>query len=170
MKNDYAGLIEGWKNELIVARARRRGFARHDLEDIQQEVILPVLEFEFLEEKSNGATEQTALTALIDRRVTDVLRKNIRRKQQHDTYVNERSYLDRDQAEESHAREIDTQLDVRVVVEKLPPLERSICTALASGVSWSRIVRLLGISRNKADAVFERIRARFVDAGFGEKA
>jgi hypothetical protein len=55
------------KLNLIKSRARLLGFRRHDLEDAVQEVMLAVLEFEYAPEKSNGATETTALTTVIDR-------------------------------------------------------------------------------------------------------
>ena len=66
-------LIE--KLNLIKSRARLQGFRRHSLEDAVQEVALVVLEFEYDAEKSNGATETTALVTVIDRRLKRVTLK-----------------------------------------------------------------------------------------------
>ena len=45
--NCYADIIEPWKVELIVRRARRRGINSSDLEDVQQEIVLSLLDFVF---------------------------------------------------------------------------------------------------------------------------
>ena len=44
----------------ISSRARRMGFKRHDIEDVQQQILLVLMDFEFNPEKSNGASGQTA--------------------------------------------------------------------------------------------------------------
>lgn len=66
------------KLELIKGRARIMGFRRHDLEDAVQEAVLAVLEFEYVPEKSNGATETTALITVIDRKLVSLKRANRR--------------------------------------------------------------------------------------------
>ena len=68
-RNSYDGVLEPWKLELINRRTRQRGLRDDDFLDMQQLLVLEVLKFEFDPDKSNGATETTALTALIDRRL-----------------------------------------------------------------------------------------------------
>ena len=72
--NIYEGVIDDWKVELFRMCAKRLGIRRHDLEDVQQEIVLDVLDFRFDAAKSNGACERTALTSLIDRRLMTMLR------------------------------------------------------------------------------------------------
>ncbi len=42
MENDYGELVEQWKVDLIVQRARRKGFRPDEIEDVQQDVIRAV--------------------------------------------------------------------------------------------------------------------------------
>ena len=79
MKNDYGQLVEKWKAELILKRATRAGFRADELEDVQQDIIQAVLNFEFVSHKSNGAKERTALTALIDKQLAFIYRRETRR-------------------------------------------------------------------------------------------
>ncbi len=73
-KNNYASVIEKWKVDLIVSRARRLGFRRQDLDDAQQQIVVELLSFEFDPTRSNGATEETAVTALIDHQLLSLRR------------------------------------------------------------------------------------------------
>lgn len=79
MTNNAERLTLEEKLDLVKSRARIMGFRRHDLEDAVQEVMLSVLEFEYDVEKSNGATETTALTTVIDRKLISLKRVNRRR-------------------------------------------------------------------------------------------
>ena len=78
MTNAVEQLTLNEKLNLIKTRARLMGFRRHDLEDAVQEVMLEVLEFKYEPEKSNGATETTALTTVIDRKLVSLTRVNRR--------------------------------------------------------------------------------------------
>jgi len=76
--NPYAGVIEGWKVSLVRQRARLMGFRSHEMDDVLQELALPILRFRYRPERSNGATEKTALCALIDRQLKALVRKQTR--------------------------------------------------------------------------------------------
>ena len=63
--NRYDGLLEPWKVQLIISRATRLGFRRHDLEDVQQDVALAIIDFRF--DPGQNVAESTVLTALVDK-------------------------------------------------------------------------------------------------------
>jgi hypothetical protein len=73
-QNDYGEVVEKWKVALILRRAIRMGFRRHDLEDVQQQVVVELLAFTFDPAKSNGASETTVITALIDNTLKTIRR------------------------------------------------------------------------------------------------
>jgi hypothetical protein len=50
------------------------GFRRQDLDDVQQQVSIALLQFNFDEARSNGASERTAITAVIDRQLRKIRR------------------------------------------------------------------------------------------------
>ena len=75
---EHAGVVETWKADLILERARRLGFRGPDLDDAFQEVVLAVCDFCYDEGRSNGACEATALTTVIDRRLKSFLRRRYR--------------------------------------------------------------------------------------------
>lgn len=156
---DYDGLVEPWKVDLIVSRAKRLGFRRHDLEDVQQDLILDVARFRYDTVRSNGATEATALTALVDNRLKKLIR----------TEARYRAHLENHAREPERAREqaADTYpADVWKVVETLAPRERAVCNALAQGCSRQELARTLGCGWHTVNRLMRRIRERFGQFGF----
>lgn len=147
--NTYEGLLEDWKVELICRRARRMGFQGFDLDDAQQQVAVSLLSFEFDESRSNGATESTALTAVIDRQLAMIRRAEARARRR-DDLCSERS--------EAYCQGEQTELaiDVQRVVEQLPDVDRQICAGLSDGRSVNELAKSLGLSWH---AVRDRIRA-----------
>lgn len=145
-ENDYGELIENWKAALIVSRAIRMGFRRHDLEDVQQQVVVALLAFEFDPAKSNGASEATAITALIDKKLKAIQRARSRYAKRVVGHTDE----SREEASLAATDEFSTALvaqtlDVREAVADLPPPAQQICTALADGLSINEIARALGV-------------------------
>ena len=55
--NDYGDLIEKWKIDLIEMRARSLGFTRDEIPDLQQDIVLHLLGFEY--DETQGANETT---------------------------------------------------------------------------------------------------------------
>ena len=159
--NTYADAVESWKTELIARRARRFGLRGADVEEVQQEIVLHVLEFEFDPQRSHGATPETALTALIDHHVKNWLRDRgryqarIERWQQ--TCPRETSACDVDR----HA----LGMDVRAAVAQLSDDEQAVCAALSRGESLTEIARRVGCGWHTLRRVVERIRCVLRDAG-----
>lgn len=65
----YAGVIAPWKVRLVTSRAKRRGVRGADLDEVVRRILIQLLDFEYCESRSNGATEATAITALVDRQI-----------------------------------------------------------------------------------------------------
>jgi len=169
MRNPYGELVEQWKVDLIAARARRQGVQRHDLDDVLQEVILAVIAFKYDTRKANGATETTALTALIDKKIAFFRRGQARMQEREKEYCAVKGLCNVSRAEDiatpsgEEARSL--VLDVRAACAKLNRLEHEICLAQAHGEPECLIAARLGISRYESDRIVDSIRERFGNWG-----
>ncbi len=159
MMLNYDGLVEPWKVELIISRAKCMGFRRDEIDDVQQELILDVMNFRYDVAKSNGATETTALIALIDNRLKKLVRAQSRY----------RARIDQLREEAEHSYEPMTAderaIDMRDAIAALPPRERDVCRALADGCSRHEIARQLGCGWHTVDRLIRRIRDHFQKIG-----
>jgi len=155
----YEGLTEPWKVELLVRRAKRAGFRGKDLEDVQQELITHVIQFKYDPAKCNGASEATALTALINNKIKHLVRDGLRYGK----------YLDRFGKIAKQKYEPDDldlgDLDVRLAIEALPNDEQAVCKALGQGYTKEETQKHLGIGRMKLDRLIRQIHARFSKLG-----
>jgi len=156
---NYDGLVEPWKVDLIIARAKCMGFRCDEIEDAQQELILEVMNFRYETRKSNGATETTVLIALID----NLLKKLVR------TRARYRAHLDRFREEAERSYEPMTgderAIDVQNVVASLAERDREVCRALGFGLTKHEIAKLLGCGWHTVDRIVGRIRQRFEECG-----
>jgi len=78
MQNAYDQVLQGWKTDLIIMRARKKGFREDELDDVQQEVIQAVLGFRFDSARSNGSTEAATLARVVDKQVAFIQRRQAR--------------------------------------------------------------------------------------------
>ncbi len=153
-----------WHTQLIEARGQRMGFAGANLDDVVQEITPHVLAFRYDPERSNGASLKTAVTAVIDRCLLAIRRREAR-------YAN---CLDRARnakragyGGERPAYEDPTpmQLDVHTALSALSDEERQICDALMHGFSIREVAKRLGCDWHTVNRRVTRIRARFADLG-----
>lgn len=163
--NNYEPVIARWKSDLIAARAKRMGFDGHELLEAQQELVLHVARFRHEPARSNGATESTVLTAVIDRRLKALRRAGSRYKR----------HLRR--AEQQRAMRImncvdpfplDSHLlavDVRDAVAQLTPQQQRVCALLGQGESHARIAQTLCCGWHTIRRIIEQIRTQFRTAG-----
>ena len=138
--------VEHWKADLIRSRAVRLGFRGADLQDVQQDVLLAVLGFQFRPERANGATETTALIALIDRRLL-MARRCRHRYLQHLERIPQCADAGRSSqglTEGNYEEQINRRLDVREILSKLEPEDQELCRMLAAGQSIVAIAGQLG--------------------------
>ncbi len=155
VRNSYAGVLEEWKVALIRRRAQRKGFRSQDLDDAIQQAVLVVMEFRFDESRSNGASEATVLTAIVDRQLAMIRRGAERERQRMETFATscsatyELTYHD------------ETISAVRQTLDGASPLERSVCALLADGHSTNDIAGRFGLSWHTVDAAVRRIRRLF---------
>lgn len=154
-KLDYDGLVEPWKVDLIIARAKCMGFRCDEIDDVQQELILDVVSFRYETAKSNGASETTALIALIDNRLKKLVRAQARYRAHVDQF--------RQEADRSYEPVTGDEraIDVNSVVASLAEREREVCRALGFGLTRNEIAKSLGCGWYTVDRIVGRIRQRF---------
>ena len=141
---NYGELVALWKIRLIVRRSRRYGFRSDQINDILQEIVLDVIKFQYIPSISNGATEKTALTALIDNRLRKMIRSAGREK-------NRIEKIQQDQHTTDHSdNHTALQLDVLDAVTSLDDFKKSICSLLANGYSENQIAQLLKVKIGRA--------------------
>ncbi len=156
-----------WKSELIRARAVRHGFRGADLEDVQQEIAIEALTFDFRHDQANGATEATALTALIDRRLA-MARRRERRYQRRVDQLRGFGGPPAEPAAPSDEERVASVLDVQMAVDGLAPEDRDLCRALADGESIDAIARRLGCGWHTVKRRVDCVRERFAQMGLDE--
>lgn len=162
MKNNYDGVIEDWKADLIIQRARRKGFRPDEIQEVQQEVAVAVMAFRFDSDKANGASERTAIISLIDKQLTFIIRGRARRHKAMQRYRDEVLGHEPTATEHAeHERLWDMQQDVRHSLNQLPERDRAVCEALANEAPRVQIAKDLGVSRYEVDRIIDRIRDTF---------
>lgn len=150
----YDGILEQWKVDLIVQRARRMGYRRHELPDVMQRVALALRRFKFDPARSNGAQESTAVQALIDRRLLFMRRTEARYRKKVE-FASERS------EPMCHADDEYLVMDVRTAMAGLTECDRAICLQLMAGCSMDEAARNIGCSWHTVKAAVGRIAAHF---------
>lgn len=160
--------IERWKLELIRARALRRGLRDGELDDAQQEIAIEVMAFSFRPERSNGATEVTAVTAVIDRRLAMIRRRQRRYRQRFEVrdHALMPSGAGKEPAEPATGARFDLLTDIRAILAGLRPEDRELCLRLADGMSIDAIAGQLGCGWHTVRRRIDRLRAEFERQGF----
>lgn len=165
-ENQYGQLIEKWKIEIVRDRARRRGFNDDDIKDALQDTVPALLAFHYEPARSNGASERTAVTALVDRRLSFIQRGHARRIKRRERYamlmVKEGCTS---AAMPNIAGPAALRMDVQEILARLMPREQAVCAALARGETCSGIARELAVSRRHLNGMIRHIRAQFKSVG-----
>jgi RNA polymerase sigma factor (sigma-70 family) len=156
--NDYGELIEQWKVDLIVERAKRRGFRTQHIDDAVQEIVLELLKFTFDVEKSNGAAEKTVVTSIVERRLK-MMRRGERRYSRRIEAVRRQMGVNDDSDEPSSREHLkldrailkhdandqaSLKLDCAAAIGALPATTQTICRRLAAGHSLRELAAELG--------------------------
>ena len=150
----YDGIIEEWKVELIIGRAKKHGIKPHEIPDVLQECVLAVLDVKYDDAHVSGATERTLLVAIVDNLIRKMKRTE-RRYQMHVERLGET-------ASEFSSEEIDIQaLEVADIIETLTPQEKMVCKGLAEGASKAQIAKELGCDWHTVHNVVQRLRQHF---------
>lgn len=155
---EYEGLIEKWKIDLIVSRAKLFRFRKHELPDVMQEAVLEVLSFEYDPDNSAGAQESSVLTAIIDRRLRKMQRSEIRYR----AHVERKGWTMSMYSSEG----VDVcGVEMNSVIAELPSRQQRICRMITQGHTQDAIASALGCSKRTVRRVLVRIRARFSELG-----
>lgn len=161
LENRYIGIVNEEVSRLVISRARRFRVPRDRADDLQQEMMPTLAAFRYDAARSNGASLQTALIAVIDRQIKAYLRAECRY-QAHVERLRELSFSAGPAAPPEH---IDLGIDVANVVATLPQREQRICSLLGDHRDVRFIARSLGCGRDTVCRSIERIRRAFSKAG-----
>ena len=165
LKKQYEELFDDWKIELALGRIRVMGFPKSDWPDLMQELAMVMLEFSYDPAKANGATEETALFAVVSRRLLHLLRTRYRENARLKRYA--QMYGPDDEAVEYpyHPTNTVTAEDIAEACKGLSEFDRQVCSALAAGTIRAQIARDLDCDWHTVDNAIGRIRQALVDAG-----
>lgn len=167
--NSYAGIVQPEIPNLIVTRARRYQVMPEEIDDLQQQIVPVVSRFVFDPARSNGATRQTALTAVVDRQIKAYLRARTR----HEERIKRLQERSRPRAHDctvvadpsTQPDAIDLRMDLERAFGLLTDRERDICRDLARGATVSSIAKRLNCGRDTIDRAMAHIRQAFELAG-----
>jgi len=156
---DYRGVLESWKVDVIIARAKQMGFRGSNLDDVQQEIILKAMRFRFDAAKSNGAMESTAFIAVIDNYLKEMIRSETRY----------RLHLEQMRAtlkESYDPTPTDHKfLDIQGAIAVLSPREQDVCNLLGLGYSIHEIAKMRVWGWHTVERLIDNIREKFEEAG-----
>jgi DNA-binding NarL/FixJ family response regulator len=152
----------------ISSRARRMGFQRQDLDDLQQQILLALMDFQFDPERSNGASERTAITSVIDRQ----LRQFRRTRKRYMGHVAGSEHMPDQVIDSSYGTDqsahIGMSADLALARTLLSPVEREICDALADGQSVNAIAKNMGMNWHTVKKHVDTIRDCLESLGMDE--
>jgi len=155
---NYDGIIEKWKINLIISRAKRCGFKPHELPDALQEAVLVVIEFEYDPDHAEGATERTALVPIIDNRLRKMKRAAARYRMHVERFGQDATEFSRE--------EVDPRVvDVASAIADLSPREQKVCQGLANGLPIDQMAKQMGCGWHTVARIIRRLRQRFEDFG-----
>lgn len=159
---------EKWLLALIARRGRRQGLAGADLDDAVQEVAPAVLDFEYDPERWQGASLRTVLTAVIDRRLRALRRREARYRRHIEMVLDaaRARYETAHGAQEPYYEEpTEVAVDVRAVVAALSDEDRAICVALSEGCSLAEVALRLACDWHTVNRRVAKIREEFERLG-----
>ncbi len=165
MRRYYTGVLEDWKIDLALGRIRAMGFAVDDWPDLMQELVITMLDFRYEPAKSNGAVEETALFAVVSRRLLHLLRTRCRGNALLKRYARLCGPDDEPMEYPFHPTSAVTAKDIANARQGLSEFDNRVCSAVASGANRSEIARELGCDWHTVDKAIGRIAAHFTAAG-----
>ncbi len=162
MRNPYAGLLETWQVDLILRRAKRYGWRGQDLDDAVQMVAIGLLKFRFDPARSNGASQETAVTKVIDHCLTTLRRRENRHQARKDR-LRQIALPETIDSDDAH---VDTALDVQQALGDLSPRAQQVCDCLRRGLSIRETCQTLGLSWRAVQRELDVLRQRLTAFGY----
>ncbi|MGE0609906.1 MAG: ECF-type sigma factor [Pirellulales bacterium] len=161
MQNPYEGLLDAGQVALILRRAKRYGWRGQDLDDAVQMVAIALLKFRFDPARSNGASEETAVTKVIDHCLTALRRRENR----HQARKDRLRQIALPETIDSGDAQVDAALDVQQVLGDLSSRSQQICDCLRRGLSIRETCQSLGLSWRAVQHELNIIRHRLTACG-----
>lgn len=168
LPNRYEGAFEAWKARLAMARIKAMRFPRNDWPDLMQELAILIINFNYDPNHANGAKEQTALYAAINRHLLFLMRGRCRSRQRFERYLRslgiheDGSYLSPELCIEM---DIPLEMDVQRAVAGLSEFDQAVAKGLAAGMNRSEIARTLGCEWKTVNKAVGRIKKHFEKVG-----
>lgn len=161
----YGDLVEQWKVELIVQRARHFGIPEHDWPDIQQSIILEILNFKYDPENSQGAEERTALTRVIDNRIINLLKKQSSQSEYYEEYLKQNGHTNPQEEALAYSENNALCCDIQDAIARLSAKEKAVCAGLIDGLSIRQLARKLRCRQQSVQCMIQNIRRIFKELG-----
>jgi len=166
--NSYEGAFEAWKTRLAISRIKALGFPKGDWPDIMQDLAVVILEFDYDPNHDNGASEQTALYAVINRHLLFLMRRRYRNRRGFEQYLRslgireDGTYVGSDPCIEVN---LALGMDVERALWSLSEFDRAVAHSLTEGLSKAAMSRKLGCQWNTIHKAMRRIREHFEELG-----
>ena len=178
MKNEdllkmYDGAFEAWKARLALARIKAMRFPRSDWPDLMQELAILIFRFDYDPDRKNGAKEETALFAAMNRHLLFLMRGRCRDRKGFEKYLRslgireDGSYIG---PEPCFEIDIPLGMDVRQAIQGLTPFDRAVACDLAIGMNRGAIARKLDCDWKTVNKAVQRIGAHFQELGIDAEA
>jgi len=164
----YEGAFDGWKARLALSRLKAMGFPKRDWPDLMQELAILIIKFDYDPNHANGATEQTALYAAINRHLLFLMRGRCRDRQRFDRYLRSLGiHEDGTYVGPEPCIEVDYALsmDVERGIAGLSQFDQAVAKGLAAGMTKAGVARKLGCEWNTVNKAVRRIREHFEEMG-----
>lgn len=164
----YDGAFDAWKARLALARIKAMRFPRTDWPDLMQELATLIIGFEYDPNHGNGAKEQTALFAAINRHLLFLMRGRCRERQNFEQYLRslgireDGSFIGPEPCVEI---DIPLSMDVQRATHGLTPFDQAVARAMTNGMSRGAIARTLDCDWKTVNKAVRRIRKHFEELG-----
>ena len=164
----YEGVIETWKAQLALYRIQAMKFPKSDWPDLMQELVILIMGFNYDPANSKGASERTALFAVINRHLLFVMRGRKRDEENFERYLEslgvkpDGSYEGPLQYQEPESF---LYLDVQQTVQGLSEFDKRVAKELADGSRRIDIAEKFECDWKVINKSVQRIKAHFEEHG-----
>jgi len=133
LANRYTGIVEPHVERLIVSRARRLRISGSEIDDLQQQIVPRLAEFQFDEARANGASPEAVMACVIDRQMKAYLRAKRRYQQRIERF--HLMVATRTRPTWPHhvnqPEPIELRLDLQDAIGRLSHRDRAVCEGLS---------------------------------------